>query len=63
MSKYFTILFRDKDEKQSRRLTPDGRLTHLKIYAAMIPDKEKAEQVAQEIRTTHPGATVKVAPF
>ena len=64
MTKAYTILFKDAETGgRAMRLTPEGGLTNRKIYAAMILGKDKAEQIADEIRKSIPDATVTVKPF
>lgn len=61
---YWTVLFKDKTTgNKAMRLTPDGGLTRLKIYAWMIPSLETAEAVAGDIRHNHPDAQVMVSRF
>lgn len=61
---YWTVLFSD-DQTGGRamRMTPNGGLTRLKMYAAMFADKEYAEKIAREVRAQNPNAKVRVEKF
>ena len=65
MSNYYTIIVQQDDVtgKIGMRVCPDGTLTRRKIFAGMISSKEKAEEIAQDIRNDNPEATVTVKPF
>ena len=61
---YYTVIFRDAETgRTGMRLTPEGGLTRKTMYAAMIPSKERAEEIAATIRGNFPEATVSVKPF
>lgn len=64
-SDYWTVLFRQDDitGKTAMRLCPDGSLTRRAVYAAMIPSRDKANEIAAKIREDFPDATVKVRKF
>lgn len=49
--------------KRAELLDPRGALVNRRVHAAMIRDREKAERIAEEIRTNHPGAVVTVRPL
>lgn len=60
----WTILFKDASTgNRALRLGSEGELTSRKMFAVMFPDKERAEQIAADIRTEYPEATVTVKPF
>ena len=65
MSNYYTIIFQQDDitGKTGMRVCPDGSLTRRKFFAGMISSKEKAEEIAQDIRNDNPEATVTVKTF
>ena len=65
MSNCYTIIFQQDDitGKTGMRLRPDGTLTRRKFFAGRISSKEKAEEIAQDIRKIHPEARVTVKPF
>ena len=60
----YTLLFKDPSINVNRamRMTPDGGLTGRKIFAAML-EKDRAEEIAVEVRANFPKATVTVKPF
>lgn len=61
---HWTVMFSDAQTGgRSMRLTPQGGLTRLKMYAAMFTDRERAEKVAEEIAADHPSAKVRVEKF
>lgn len=61
----WTILFREPEitGHTAMRLTPEGTLTRKTLFAAMFKDRERALEIAQEIREQHPTATVTVRRF
>lgn len=46
---------------RAKLLASDGTLTNRRVYAAQIWDRDRAEQIAQQIRDEHKGSTVKVS--
>ena len=59
----YAIRVRLPDMKRAGLLDPRGALVNRRVHAAMIHDREKAERIADEIRTNHPGAVVTVRPL
>ena len=59
----YAIRVRLPDMKRAGLLDPRGALVNRRVHAAMIRDRAKAERIAAEIRTNHPGAVVTVRPL
>lgn len=59
----YAIRVRLPNMKRAGLLAPRGALVNRRVHAAMIRDRAKAERIAAEIRTNHPGAVVTVRPL
>lgn len=61
----WTILFQEPEitGKTGMRLCPDGTLTRKTIFASMFKDRDRAVEIAGELREQYPAATVKVRRF
>ena len=56
----YAIKIREKGKRRWDFLTSDGRLTHLRLHAAMTDDSEKAQGYVQKITEDNPGFEAKV---
>lgn len=60
----FVITFRDYHTKnQITYLTDKGRATYNKIEALLLPTKEEAQPIVDQLKEIYPEATVNVVQF